>query len=274
MTLAVPATPRPVTPLGILALKLQRLRAQLGDLPAALAAGLAEALELAERLDPYLAVSTTPESDDLRRLAERTAREDWQQHASDKAAAPLEQEMLSGHVEGQLLKFLVAATRARRVLDIGMFTGYSALAMAEALPAEGVVIACEVDAYVAGFAQDSFDTSADGGKIDVRVAPAGETLAALAATGERFDLVFIDADKAGYLGYLQALLESELLAEGALVCVDNTLLQGQPYLSGEPTVYGAAVAEFNRVVAADPRLEQVMIPLRDGITLIRRVDRV
>ena len=177
--------------------------------------------------------------------------------------------MLSGHVEGQTLKILVHATRAVRVLEIGMFTGYSALAMAEALPDEGQVTACEIDAGVAAIAEQCFRASASGHKITVRVGPAQRTLAELAQAGQRFDLVFIDADKAGYLGYLTALLEGGLLQPHGLICVDNTLMQGQPWLTGEPTANGAAIAAFNQAVAADPRVEQVVIPLRDGLTLIR-----
>jgi caffeoyl-CoA O-methyltransferase len=177
--------------------------------------------------------------------------------------------MLSGHVEGQALKMLVHATRARRVLEIGMFTGYSALAMAEALPPGGQVIACEIDAGVAAFAQQCFADSPEAGQIEIRVGPALATLSELAAADEVFDLVFIDADKAGYIGYLTALLEYGLVAPHSLIVVDNTLMQGQPWLPHEFTANGAAIAAFNQAVAADPRVEQVIVPLRDGMTLIR-----
>jgi caffeoyl-CoA O-methyltransferase len=183
----------------------------------------------------------------------------------------LEQEMLSGHVEGQTLKFLVHLTQAKRVLEIGMFTGYSALAMAEALPDDGEVVACEVDAYVAKFAQQCFSESPSGHKILVKVAPALLTLKQLAAANETFDLVFIDADKAGYVDYVNLLLDTNLLAPNGLICVDNTLMQGQPYLSGESTANGVAIAAFNQTIVNDPRLEQVLLPLRDGLTLIRRI---
>ncbi len=178
--------------------------------------------------------------------------------------------MLSGHVEGRFLAFLVHATRAQRVLEIGMFTGYSALAMAEALPADGSLVACEIDRATAMLARDCLDASPAGQRVEIVVGPAETTLADLAAAGERFDLVFIDADKTGYAGYLDALLDGHLLADGGVICVDNTLLQGEPWV-GEPGVSGAAIADFNRRVAADPRLEQVVVPLRDGVTLIRRV---
>jgi caffeoyl-CoA O-methyltransferase len=259
-------SPRPVTPLGILATKLEHLSQQLAasEIDPKLKSELRQACELASGLDPYLSHCTTPESPALAALVRRTQSEDWSQ-------GQLEQEMLSGHVEGQFLKFLVHVTQARRVLEIGMFTGYSALAMAEALPADGEVLACEVDAYVANFAQECFDESPCGHKISVKVAPAMVTLARLAAANEKFDLVFIDADKAGYIDYVNFLLDNDLLAPHGSICVDNTLMQGQPYLAGESTANGVAIAKFNQTIADDPRIDRVLLPLRDGLTLIRRV---
>jgi caffeoyl-CoA O-methyltransferase len=258
--------PRPVTPLGILAARLQALTERLEGCDPAVADEVRALAELAGGFDPYVERCTSPASPALRRLAERTQAEDW-----SRSAWPLEQEMLSGHVEGQTLAFLVHLARARRVLDIGMFTGYSALAMAEALPEDGVVVACEVDAHVAAIAREAFAAAPGGERIDVRVAPAQDTLGALAADGEPFDLVFLDADKAGYLGYVQRVLDDGLLRAGGVICVDNTLMQGQPWLAGEPTENGAAIAAFNDAVAGDPRVEQVLLPVRDGLTLIRRV---
>lgn len=173
--------------------------------------------------------------------------------------------MLSGHVEGQLLRRLVRSIRARRVLEVGMFTGYAALALAEALPDNGVVVACEIDETVAEFARSCFAASPSAHKIDVRVGPAAETLATL---DEAFDLVFIDADKAGYTGYLGTILDRRLLASHGLVCVDNTLMQGEPWSAAARSANGDAIAEFNAAVAADPRIEQVLLPVRDGLTLI------
>jgi caffeoyl-CoA O-methyltransferase len=267
---AAQAGPRPVTPVGILAAQLDALVARVAAderQDPALLLGLEEARDLAAGLDPYVAASTTPESPALAALDRRTRAEDWAAHAGDLG---LEQEMLSGHVEGQLLKFLVHATRARRILEVGLFTGYSALAMAEALPADGELVACELDPHAAAVAAECLGASEAGAKVRIEVAPALETLGRLAEAGESFDLVFIDADKAGYAGYLDAVLDSGLLADGGVIAVDNTLLQGQPYLPGEPSANGAAIAAFNRTVAEDPRVEQVLVPLRDGLTLIRR----
>jgi caffeoyl-CoA O-methyltransferase len=252
---------RPVTPVTIAAARLERLAERLDG------ADGAEAREIAALvggIDPYLVSCTTPESPALAELAARTRSRDW-------GPGPLEQEMLSGHVEGRMLAFLVHATGARRVLEIGMFTGYSALAMAEALRPDGTVVACEVDPDAAAVARESFAGSPAGDRIDVRVGPAGSTLDSLASAGRAFDLVFVDADKAGYAGYLEQLLSGGLLAPGALVCVDNTLMQGEPWTEGEPSANGAAIAAFNRTVAEDPRVEQVVLPVRDGLTLIRQV---
>ncbi|MEZ2250385.1 O-methyltransferase [Microcoleus sp.] len=266
---------RPVTPVGILAAKLESLveeAKKINHLDPAFKAELQQAYELANGLDPYLNLCTTAESADLATLVKRTQSEDWSQRFSDgETVRHLEQEMLSGHVEGQMLKFLVHLTKAQRVLEIGMFTGYSALAMAEALPVDGEVVACEVDAYVAEFAQKCFNESTAGHKISVKVAPALETMKQLADAGEVFDLVFIDADKGGYTDYLDLLLTTGLLAPNGLICADNTLMQGQPYLSGTTNANGIAIAKFNQALVDDPRVEQVLVPLRDGITLIRRV---
>jgi caffeoyl-CoA O-methyltransferase len=272
-----PGSARPVTPVGVLAATLDDVlaRAEQGALDADGIARLRTARDLAAGLDPYLERCTTPESPELAELARRTAEHDWRTHPGGTG---LEQEMLSGHVEGQLLRTLVHATRARTVLEVGMFTGYSALALAEAVGDGGRVVACEVDAEVAAFAQDCFTASTAGGRIDVRVGPAADTLRTLAEADESFDLVFVDADKGGYAEYIGLLLGSDdaagnLLAPHGLVVVDNTLMQGQPYGAAELTANGAAIASFNDAVAADPRVEQVVVPLRDGLTLIRRASR-
>lgn len=267
-------TARPVTPLGILVEQLEAiaLQAKEGNVPASLAASLQQAYELAAGLDPYLNECTTGESPALAALAQKTCKEDWSKRFSDgETVRQLEQEMLSGHIEGQTLKMFVRMTKAKRILEIGMFTGYSALAMAEALPADGRVVACEVDEYVADFAKACFQESPHGSKIAVEVAPALETLRKLADAGESFDLVFIDADKKEYVSYFNMLLSTGLLAPDGFICVDNTLLQGQVYLPAHSrTPNGEAIAQFNRIVAEDPRVEQVILPLRDGLTIIRR----
>ncbi|MBP2336242.1 putative O-methyltransferase YrrM [Saccharothrix coeruleofusca] len=250
---------RPVTPLAVLVGELAALGREQPS------PRLTRALALASGLEDYLSAMTTAESERLAAVAERTARHVWA-HSPD-AVATLEPEMLSGHVEGQLLKFLVAVSGARRVLEIGTFTGYSALAMAEALPAGGHVITCEADPRAAEFARAAFDGC---DRITLAPGPALETLDRLARQGAMFDFAFIDADKTQYWAYLDTAYRRGLLAPGAVVVVDNTLYQGEVYLDARHrSAQGAAIAEFNARVAAHPSFEQVLLPLRDGVTLIR-----
>jgi len=265
---------RPVTPHGILVEKLQALQtaATQEPLSAQFKEDLAQATLLAVGLDPYLEACTTAESEPLAQLVSATQKEDWTRRFDDGATVKaLEQEMLSGHLEGQFLKMLVAISQTKRVLEIGMFTGYSALAIAEALPTDGLLIACEVDAYAAEFAQKCFKASPHGEKIQVRVAPAIETLRDLIAEGTSFDLAFIDADKGGYIDYVNLLIDTSLLSPNGFICVDNTLMQGQPYLDETArTANGEAITRFNQFLIEDERVEQVMLPIRDGFTLIKR----
>ena len=238
----------------------------------ALARLIEDAERLALGLEPYIEACTTPESAELRKLANDTQLEDWgRRFRSGDTNVGLEAEMLSGHIEGQFLKTLIHAMKATHVLEIGLFTGYSALAMAEALPARGTLIACELDPYAAAFARRAFDASPHGSKISIEIGDAEASMRRLAGGGNTFDFIFIDADKGKYSAYFDLALEGALLAPNGLICVDNTLLQGQPYLPAEPTDNGRAIAAFNRLVSDDPRVAQVMLPVRDGLTLIRRI---
>ena len=267
-------TARPVTPLGILVQQLKQIANTVNgeSVSTKFKTSVEDIYHLAVGLDPYLEACTTKESAALVNLTKRTRQEDWSKRFADgETVGALEQEMLSGHIEGQLLKMLVSISKSKRVLEVGMFTGYSALAIAEALPDDGYLLACEVDEYVSQFALDCFAASEHGKKIEVRVAPAIETMKQLVEAGESFDIAFIDADKGGYIDYLNLLLDTDLLTPDGFICVDNTLMQGQPYLAeDERTDNGKAIARFNQFVAEDPRVEQVMIPIRDGLTLIKR----
>ena len=265
---------RPVSPSSIISEKLTLLLAQtkgINGLDVKFLESPQEVEQLAAGLDPYLARCTTPESAELARLVAETHTTNWQERfRSGETAVELESEMISGHVEGQFLKMLIYLMQATGVLEIGLFTGYSALAMAEALPGHGRLVACEIDPYAASFARAQFERSPHGHKISIEVGAAATSVQRLADANESFDLIFIDADKAGYLAYLNMALDNSLLAPNGLICIDNTLMQGQPYLGGACTVNGLAIAEFNRSVSNDSRVEQVMLPLRDGVTLIRR----
>jgi len=168
-------------------------------------------------------------------------------------------QMLTGPVAGRFLELLVWGMQPQRVLEIGTFSGHSALSMAAALPDGGRIDACEIDPDRAAFAQRYFDRSPHGSKITLHLGPAGETIDRL--DGD-FDLVFIDADKGGYVDYYDAVLPR--LAERGLIVADNTLAGGR-VIDETPDI-----ARFNEHVAADPRSVQVLLSVRDGMTLIRR----
>jgi caffeoyl-CoA O-methyltransferase len=169
--------------------------------------------------------------------------------------------MLTGPVAGRFLELLVWFGRPQRVLEIGTFSGHSALAMAAALPDGGRIDACELDPERAAFAQRWFDRSPFGSRITLHVGPALETIGRLEGD---FDLVFIDAEKDGYVGYYEAVLPR--LSERGLIVADNTLAGGRVVEGERPPI-----AEFNEHVAADPRTVHVILSVRDGMTLIRRV---
>jgi len=169
-------------------------------------------------------------------------------------------EMLVGPLEGNFLKLLVRLTRAKKVLEIGTFTGYSALKMAEALPATGRLISLDIDPINTRLARTFWKKSRAGRKITLKIGPAVQTLKSLKGP---FDLVFIDADKRNYLAYWNACIP--LMRHGGLLVVDNVLWSGR-VLSPQDAL-SRAVNTFNKKVRADRRVEVVMLPIRDGITL-------
>lgn len=174
-------------------------------------------------------------------------------------------QMLTGPVEGRLLRLLVQAIGARRVFEIGTFTGYSALSMAAGLTGDGELLTCEIDAEHARIAQSFFDRSDYGGRIRLQPGAALDTIAKLPA-GERFDFVFIDADKENYVGYYEAVLPR--LRAGGLLAADNTLWSGKVLAPRDGTDH--AIVAFNAHVARDPRVEHVLLSVRDGVMLIRK----
>jgi caffeoyl-CoA O-methyltransferase len=204
-------------------------------------------------IERYALEHTTPEPEPLRALAEETRRT-LASHG-----------MMVGPLEGRFLATLVGVAGARRVLEIGMFTGYSALSMAAALPPGGQVVTCEVDPDRAAIARRHIEASPWADRIEIRMGPALDTLATLDGP---FDLVFVDADKREYARYYDAALP--LLADRGLMVVDNVLWGGKVLDGADPDDDTRAIAAFNDMVAADPRVETVMLTIRDGVSLIRR----
>jgi caffeoyl-CoA O-methyltransferase len=205
------------------------------------------------RVEAYAEEHTTPDGELFERLAAETR---------EKTTAP---QMMVGRLEGQFLRVLVRSLRARRILELGTFTGYSSISMALALPADGRVITCDVNEETNAIARRYAQEAGVEDRIDYRLGPALETIAQLDGP---FDLVFIDADKPNYVNYYEATLP--LLGDGGLIVVDNTLRSGRVVDDEDDEDTTRAIRELNDHVSADPRVENVLLTVRDGMNLVWR----
>lgn len=174
--------------------------------------------------------------------------------------------MQSAEEQGPLLAFLVRLTGARHVVEVGTFTGFSSLSMAQALPADGRLIACDVSEEWTRYAREAWEEAGVADRIDLRIAPALETLRAMPAQ-PHIDLAYVDADKQSQILYWEELVPR--LRPGGLIVTDNTLYHGT-VLDESPESRGASVRAFNDHVAADTRMESVLLAISDGITLSRK----
>ena len=204
-------------------------------------------------IETYAEAHSMPESSVCRAIREET-------HRTMEYA-----QMLVGPLEGAFLKMMTQLVGAKRVLEVGMFTGYSALCFAEALPADGTVITCEVDEKSAAVARRHIANAKFGNKISIRMGPALDTLRTL--TGP-FDVIFIDADKTNYLNYYRRSLD--LLAPNGVILIDNVLWSGEVLKQLSPDESTAAIQELNRTVSTDSRVTAVLVTIRDGILVVRR----
>ena len=207
---------------------------------------------VASDVEVYAEAHSMPESDVCRRLREETYR---------SVEFP---QMVVGPLEGAFLKMMAMLVGAKRVLEIGTFTGYSGLCFAEVLPEGGTVITCDIDVDTTELAKRYWAQSPAGGKIEARLGPALETMQAL--DGE-FDLIFIDADKLNYVDYYQRGLE--LLAPKGVMLIDNVLWSGEVLKHPPPDGATEALQDLNQVVAADPRVTSVLVTIRDGVLVVR-----
>ncbi|MDA0704282.1 MAG: class I SAM-dependent methyltransferase [Proteobacteria bacterium] len=171
---------------------------------------------------------------------------------------------------GQFLGLLAELTGARRTIEVGTFTGYSALAVALHLPADGRVLACDISEEWTGIGRPYWREAGVEDRIDLRIGPGGETLDALIAEGGTgaYDMAFIDADKDGYIDYFEKALV--LLRPGGLIAIDNVLWSGRVADQQDQKPGTVAIREFNEHVAQDERVTLAMVPIGDGLTLARK----
>ena len=176
--------------------------------------------------------------------------------------------MCSGHLQGRLLKMLVSMIRPQRVLELGTFSGYSALCMAEGLTGDAGLLTIEADDELEAFIREALaEAGAPGQRVELRIAPALEAMRTLPASS--FDLIFMDADKREYPRYYEEAIR--LLTPGGYIIADNTLWDGHVVEVDRHDPQTDAIRRFNDMVAADPRVETVILPIRDGLTIIRDI---
>lgn len=204
------------------------------------------------KIDQYSEDHTTSESKDIQKLIS----------SSDRELQYID--MLSGRVVGQFLMMMIKISGANRVLEIGTFTGYSALMMAEALPEDGEVITLEMNLKYQKIAQNHFEQSSAGYKVKMVRGNAQKTIKDLSGL---FDLVYLDGDKLRYSFYYEQVIQ--LLNSGGLIIADNVLWDGTVLDPEDPKA--EAIAAFNKLVAEDERVEQVLLPVRDGVNVIRKL---
>ena len=215
--------------------------------------------ELTAPLYAYLLREGVREPAPLRRLREATER-----------ALPDQARMLIAPEQGALLALLVELTGARRTFEAGVFTGYSTLAVALALPDDGVVVASDINRTWTGLGRPFWEAAGAAHRIDLRLAPAVATMDRLLAEGAAgtFDFVFVDADKTEYAAYYERALL--LLRPGGLIAVDNVLWSGRPADDAAQDQDTRAIRAFNRQLRDDARVSIAMVPVADGLTLARK----
>ena len=216
-----------------------------------------QSIGLDDRLYDYLLGASLREPPALARLREETA-------AHPRAGMQIAPE------QGQFMQLLLRLMDARRVLEVGVFTGYSSLAMALALPPEGRILACDVSEEYTAIARRHWAAAGVSDRIELVLAPARDTLDARLAAGEAgsYDFAFIDADKGGYLDYYERLLA--LLRPGGLIAVDNTLWDGAVADPADCSPDTVALREFNACLHEDERVDLSLVPIGDGLTLARK----
>jgi predicted O-methyltransferase YrrM len=208
---------------------------------------------ISEAIQQYAELHTTAENDLLRSINR------------DTHAQVLMPRMLSGHLQGRLLSMISCMIRPTTILEIGTYTGYSALCMAQGLQPNGKLITIDVNEELEDRVRGYFRESGVEDRIDFRIGKASEILPTLS---ERFDLVFIDADKENYSLYYDLVIDRVNL--NGFVLADNVLWSGK-VLDAKPDKDTRAIIEFNRKIQADPRVENVLLPVRDGIMVVRKV---
>ena len=208
---------------------------------------------ISPELEQYAGIHTSPESELLARINRETHLE------------VLQPRMLSGHLQGRILSLLSSLLKPKRILEIGTYTGYSALCLAEGLPADGTLITIDVNEELQARVQGYFNDSSYKNQIEYHIGDAMELIPTLS---DMWDLVFIDADKKNYLNYYDLVIER--MNPGGIILADNILWSGKVIDSSATDRETEILRRYNEVIHADERVENILLPIRDGIMVARK----
>tara|TARA_A100001015_G_C14998202_1_gene717161 strand:+ start:1206 stop:2036 length:831 start_codon:yes stop_codon:yes gene_type:complete len=264
---------RTVSPTSVLASRLRNLRQNI-DMGLCTSKSISEELSmlipLADGLDEYIENHSSVESVGMKMINVTTMSHDWDKAVHEKKTQGiLVSRMMSSPVSAQFLKMLVNITKSKIILEIGLFTGYTALAMAEGTEEDGRVISCEIDPYCASFTNNLLLNCKHGEKVEIRVGNALEIMNDLRDEKFKFDFVFIDADKTEYMLYLNSLIDLNLVDESSLLCFDNVFLKGSVFSDEKYEKKSTQTVRILNTYLAGPKFFTTMIPLRDGMSLCK-----
>ena len=264
---------RTESPHIILAQRLKNIKQRLTknkSLPKTDLSELDSIIQMMESLEQYVDDCTSLESQQLAELNKLTMQTDWDNiFVEKKSQVRLMTQMMSSKVSGQLLKMLVSVSKSKKILELGLFSGYSALAMAEGLPQDGKLISCEIDPYAANFARQYLNTTSCGERIEIRLGEALNLLDELAHERQCFDFIFIDAKKTEYKKYIEKIIHNQLITQQSLLCIDNVFMKGACFSSSEKQTKGSEEVKQMNQLLTSKKFFTVMLPVRDGMTIAK-----
>ncbi|GFO21034.1 caffeoyl-CoA o-methyltransferase [Plakobranchus ocellatus] len=233
---------------------------------------LSSARDMFHRRDEFTAQACCDHSTTCEKIEEETYTRDWKADF-DQGKAPVEfgARYLCGKEVGQFLKSMVSIQRAKRILEIGLFTGYSALCMAEALPDDGELVSLEICEHLKNLAEDLMKESHHTKKIKIILGPAIESVKKMVESKEKFDMIFLDGDKADYIPLVKMIFEMDLLSAGGTLLIDNAYHMGGAF---DPSLNRPIPHQLRDCIKALPNVHAILLSMSDGIWMVRRMEDV
>jgi len=232
------------------------------------------ALQLVEKREEFCDYVTSNSSKACSKILHETYNVEWKELQKEgKSTGELDKKMITGNLEGQFLKSIISMHNAKNVLEVGMFTGYGALSMAEALPADGKMVTVDIEKYLETYTGNLFKESPHCNKITIHIGSALDYMKSAVAEKNLFDVIFLDADKSEYIDYLKIAFEDGLLAERGSVLIDNAFRHGDGYAPHRMEQRGEhnPTRKLAKYLNENKSLHSSLVPIRDGVAMVRRM---